>query len=109
MTVDERPLEGVIRNSLPPQTGDLPPPVIGAPLTKAQAAELEDNRRPWHRAKWLTTTIGQVAIALALAACFAWLREAEVIRDALMYLALLTGGGQLSQGIVDTARARAGK
>jgi hypothetical protein len=50
-----------------------------------------------------------VAIALALAACFAWLREAEVIRDALMYLALLTGGGQFAQGLVDRERAKAGK
>jgi hypothetical protein len=103
------PIEDLSRSSLPPQTSDLPPPIVGAPITKAQAAELEDQRRPWHRAKWLTTTIGQVAIALALAACFAWLREAEVIRDALMYLALLTGGGQFAQGLVDRERAKAGK
>lgn len=96
--------------SIPPTSQDLPPLKAGDLVTPELARRIEeDQRRPWHRAKWLTTTIGQVALALALAACFAWLREAEVIRDALMYLALLTGGGQLSQGLVDTARARAGK
>ncbi len=96
--------------SIPPTSQDLPPLKPGDLVTPELARRLaEDARPPWRRAKWLTTTIGQIAIALALAACFAWLREAEVIRDALMYLALLTGGGQLSQGLVDTARAKAGR
>lgn len=96
--------------SIPPTSQDLPPLKAGDLVTPELARRIEeDQRRPWHRAKWLTTTIGQVALALALAACFAWLRESEVIRDALMYLTLLTGGGQLSQGIVDRERAKAGK
>lgn len=96
--------------SIPPTSQDLPPLKAGDLVTPELARRIEeDQRRPWHRAKWLTTTIGQITLALALAACFAWLRESEVIRDALMYLTLLTGGGQLWQGIVDRERAKAGK
>lgn len=96
--------------SIPPTSQDLPLIDPGTLVTPELARRLaEDARPPWRRAKWLTTTIGQITLALALAACFAWLRESEVIRDALMYLTLLTGGGQLSQGIVDRERAKAGK
>lgn len=97
-------------DSLPPSSGDLPPLRPGDLVTPTLARQIEEDlRRPWHRAKWLTTTIGQISISLCLAAAFLWLREADVIRDGLMYLALLTGGGQLTQGWVDREKARSGK
>lgn len=96
--------------SIPPTSQDLPALKAGDLVTPELARRIEDEqRRPWHRSKWLTTTIGQVGVLAVLAVCLVVLREAEIVRDGLMYLALLTGGGQLSQGLVDTARAKAGR
>lgn len=95
--------------SLPPTSQDLPVIRAGDLVTPELARHIaEEERRPWHRAKWLTTTIGQVALTVALVAGI-WMRDTEVVRDAILYLAALTGGGQLSQGWVDAARARGPK
>jgi hypothetical protein len=95
--------------SMPPTSQDLQPIQAGDLVTPELARRIaEDERRPWHRAKWLTTTLGQAVLAVALLAGI-WMRDSEIIRDAILYLAALTGGGQLSQGWVDAARARGAK
>jgi hypothetical protein len=96
------PIEDLSRPSLPPQTSDLPPPIVGAPLTKAQAAELEDQRKPWHRAKWLTTAIGQFGILGMFALCALHPpKDSDLFSSMVFAFGLITGAGVGGQSWVD--------
>ena len=88
--------------SIPPTSQDLPPLKAGDLVTPELARRIEeDQRRPWHRAKWLTTAVGQLGIiAMFTAACFIQ-RDVELMRDLVFAFGLITGAGIGGQSWVD--------
>lgn len=66
-----------------------------------------DPRPLLRRSKFVTTLIGQIGLLVAIGLAFALMRDAETIRDGLLYFAALTSGGQIAQGFVDHAKAKA--
>lgn len=81
-----------------PETASKPAPIPAGDF---------DPRPLLRRSKFVTTLIGQVGILAAIGLAFAFMRDAETIRDGLLYFATLTSGGQIAQGFVDHAKARA--